>query len=250
MVRTESIHTSPHRTDQDAVGGSSRDRAVSSDGFRIAVYPAIVLVCLAATHSAAGSGPGLAIKVGAQTMEDPVDLSTTTRTRLGLEIASQRFGGDHFDLALGFGGSYLGPFSEEDAYFDGDVFVEDYFTSELALFDVRLAARLYLCSSDAAVQPYLGAGIGYFWFLGFWEDVYSETVPDPVLPDVFYTFTDVTSGTDTLAHGFFPFVTAGVTVPVGPHCDLMFEFQYDFAKSNSGFDLSGPIYMFGCRIRW
>jgi hypothetical protein len=183
-------------------------------------------------------------------MEDPVDLSTATKARFELEIASQRYGGDHFDMALSFGGSYLGPFSEEDAYYDGDVFVEDYFTSDLALFDIRLAARLYPFGNNAGPQPYVGAGVGYFWFLGFWEDMYSETVPDPVFPDVFYTFTDVTSGTETVAHGFFPFLLAGVTVPVGPHCDLMFEFQYDFNKGNSDFDLGGPIYMFGARIRW
>lgn len=250
MVQTDSILISRHRRRRDPSGHSCGDHDDSNKPFRVGVCQAMVLLCWATTCAAGSSGAGFAVKVGAQTMEDPIDLSTTSKTRIELEIASQRFGDDHFDMALSFGGSYLGQFTEDDAYYDGGVFVEDYFTSHLALFDIRLAARLYPFGSHSAVQPYVGAGIGYFWFLGFWEDEYWETWPDPVFPDVFHTFTDVTSGTDTLAHGFFPFVTAGVNVPVGSHCDFMFEFQYDFDKGNSDFDLGGPIYMFGCRIRW
>jgi hypothetical protein len=234
---------------QNQVLISAKNRAASYNYARAAVYAAIALLYLATAKAGASSGPGLGIKVGAQTIEDPISLDETTRARVELEIVSRRLYGDHLDVALTLGGSSLGSLNDEYADFADGVAVEDSFKADLALFDVRLAARFYPLRDGTPLQPYLGAGIGYYWFLGFWEDTYSETIEDPYSPGVFHTFTEFTDGTDTLAHGLFPFIMAGMTVSISSNLELVFEFQYDFDKGNSEFDLSGPIYMIGCRIR-
>jgi hypothetical protein len=188
--------------------------------------------------------------VGAQTIESPIDLEKTTRARYELEVSSARCCNGHFDFALTFGGSSLGSFTDEYTDWDDGVFIEDAFKDDLYLLDLRLAARLYPFGNYNGIQPYVGAGIGYFWFRDSWEDEYSDTVEDPDFPGVFYTFTDSEEGTDTIAKGFFTFVAAGLTVPIGSHFELLFELQYDIDKQDSGFDFSGPAYMFGCRFRF
>ena len=36
-----------------------------------------------------------------------------------------------------------------------------------------------------------------------------------------------------------------MTIPVGSNLEIMAEFQYDIDKKDSGYDLGGPIYLFG-----
>lgn len=249
MARTESVRTWWHELNRDPIGRLFNDHKVPRTRWRAGICPAILLLYWTAA-CAAGSGPGIAIKAGAQTVQDPIGLDKTTRARLELELSTAKFADDHLDIAFIFGGSSLGSISDEDAYWDDDVFVEEFYNDDLAVVDVRLAARLYPLGGRAGIQPYLGAGIGYFWFLDRYKDEYSETWEDPLSPGDWYTSTASEEDTETLARGFFPFVMAGLTVPIGNNSELMFEFQYDIEKTDSGFDLGGPIYMFGARFRF
>jgi hypothetical protein len=209
-----------------------------------------MLLCWATTSFAGGSGPGIGFKVGAQTLDSPADFDKTTRSRFELELASPRFGNDYFDLALTFGGSSLGSSHDEYAEFDDGVLIEEFYKDDYSLFDLRLAGRLYPLGDSSWLQPYVGAGIGYFWFLDSWEYEYYETYEDPYIPGVFYTYSEDGEDRDTPAHGFFPFVTAGLMVPVTSNFELQFEFQYHYDKQDSGFDFGGPVYMFGCHLRF
>ncbi len=211
---------------------------------------AMVMLLWMTTCASAGNGPGLAIKMGVQTFESPVTLEDTTRTRYELELSSQLFGDDHLDIALAVGGSSLGEHTFEDSYFVDDVFVEESYTDTLALIDVRLAARLHPLGQSGPIRPYVGAGIGYFWFLDSWDDYYYETIEDPDFSGTFITFEDHQEDTETLADGFFPFVMAGLNVAVNDNLELLAELQYDIEKKDSGFDFGGPIYMFGARFRF
>ncbi len=243
MARTKAVRKGRNPTEHNRIAG------VSGTGLKARIGPgAILLVWVAACMGA--SGPGIGLKVGAQTLEDPIDLGKTTRARFDLEVSSPLLCDEHVDFAFSFGGLWLGSFS--DYYVDvvDDVIIEEYYDDRLSLLDLRLAARLYPLGDHSRIRPHIGAGIGYFWFLDDWKYEYAETFEDPVFPGMFYTIVEEYEGTDTLAHGFFPFVTAGVTVPVGSNAELMFEFQYDFNKEDSGFDLGGPIYMFGARFRF
>ncbi len=203
-----------------------------------------------ATACAGQSGPGIALKIGAQTLDDPIDLEKTTRTRIELEIASPVFADDYLDVAFSVGGSSLGSVDDDYVTIEDDTVIEESYLDDLFMLDIRLAARLYPFGHDRTLRPYVGAGLGYFWFLDYWEYEYSETFEDPHFPGVFHTFVDEEEGTDTIAHGFFPFVVAGLNVAVSDNAELLFEFQYDFDKEDAGVDLSGPIYMFGGRIRF
>jgi hypothetical protein len=210
-----------------------------------------VLLVLGGTVRCAGAwGPGLGVKVGAQTIEDPVDLDKTTRPRLEVEISSPLLWDEHVDFALSLGGSFVGTYTERYTDLIDDVFIDDLYTDRLWLFDIRLAARLYPLGDNSRLRPYVGAGVGYFWFHDYWEDEYTDTFDDPFFPGGLVTIHERARGTDTLAHGFFPFLLAGVTIPVGEQIELLAEFQYDFDKKDAGFDLGGPIYLFGARIRF
>jgi hypothetical protein len=243
MTRTESIHQERHATPSNA-GGDLR-----SDRFPMSVCLLTILLSGSAC-SLGASGPAIGFKVGVQTLESPIDLNQTTRTRFELELSSGLFLNDRFDLAFAVGGSSLGTLSDRYADVVDGVLIEEFYRDELSLIDIRLAARFHPFGSHGAVRPHVGAGIGYFWFLDRWRYEYAETVPDPHFPGVFHTFIDEYRGTDTLGKGFFSFVTTGLTVPVGAHGELLFEFQYDFAKRDAGFDFGGPIYMIGARFRF
>jgi len=243
MARTESVHRGCNPANQNHITD------VSGTRLKARICAGAVLLIWAAACAGA-SGPGIGIKVGAQTLEDPLDLDKTTRLRLDIEFSSPLLCDEHLDFAFSFGGLSLGSFS--DYYVDvvDDVIIEEFYDDKLGLLDIRLAARLYPLGDNSRIRPYVGAGIGYFWFLDRWEYEYAETFEDPFVPGMFYTIVEDHEGTDTAAQGFFPFVTAGVTVPVGSNAELMFEFQYDFDKKDAGFDLGGPIYMFGARFRF
>jgi hypothetical protein len=184
-------------------------------------------------------------------MTDPVDLDKTTRARLELEIASPLLWDEHVDFALAFGGSYLGTHTEEytDTTADG-TFIDDLYTDHLSIFDIRLAARLYPLGDSSRIRPYVGAGVGYFWFHDWYDNDYSDTFEHPPLSGQFVTVYDHADGDATLADAFFPFVLAGITFPIGWNGEILFEFQYDIDKKDAGFDFSGPIYMFGARFRF
>ena len=203
-----------------------------------------------ATACAGESGLGIGLKIGAQTLKDPIDLEQTTWARLELEISSPLFADDHIDLAFTIGGSSLGSLHDDYVDVNDGVLIEEYYDDDFFLFDMRLAARLYPFGYDRRLRPYIGAGIGYFWFLDRWEYEYAETFEDPDYPGTYHMFVDRDGATDTVAHGVFPFALAGLAVAVGDHSELMFELQYDFQKKDAGIDLSGPIYMFGGRIRF
>ncbi len=238
MASTETTHE--RCLADDGVGRRPRIR----QGLWIAAV-AIAVVMLPRTMSSAfaGNGPGIALKVGMQTIESPVTLRDTTRTRYELELSSQLFANERLDFALSVGGSSLGTHRDYYAEMVDGVLIEKSFRDTLSLLDVRVAARLHPLGQDGPIRPYLGAGLGYFWFIDSWSDRYYETEGG-------ITYADRRKGTDTLSESFFPFVTAGLNVAVHDNAEVLFEFQYDIEKKDSGFDFSGPIYMLGLRFRF
>lgn len=251
MIRIKSVFTSGHKPSRNRMAHTPDNETALLRRRRPTVCLAIVLPFLLAACAAGASGPGVSLKVGAQTLDHPLDGDKTTRARYELELCSARFAGDHLDVAFTFGGSSLGTVSGDDAYWTvDDVWVEESYEDDLSVFDIRLGARYYPFGDSDGIQPYLGAGLGYFWFLDSWEDEYSQTYDDPIGSGIWYTDSAEDDDTETLADGLFPFVLAGVTVPIGSNAELLFEFQYDFEKEDSGFDLGGPIYMAGARFRF
>jgi hypothetical protein len=248
MAQKESIQRWGQQPNLNLTQTFSFERAVPANRHRIRMLSAIILLCWATTCSA--GGPGIGFKVGAQTLDSPSDLEKTTRARFEVEISSPRFGNDLFDLALTFGGSSLGSYHDDYAGYDDDVLIEEFYSDHYSLFDIRLAGRLYPLGDNSRIKPYVGAGIGYFWFLDSWEYEYYETYEDPFFPGVFYTYSEAVDGNDTLANGLFPFVTAGLMVPIASNFELQLEVQYHYDKEDSGFDFGGPVYMFGCHFRF
>ncbi len=249
MERTQSVHRGWQTICPRHIRDAFKHRDAGGRHFRIARHSILILLACAAVCAGA-SGPGIGLKVGAQTVDEPFGSGKTTRARYELELSSPRVADDHFDVAFTVGGIYLGTISDDYIYVVDDVVIEESYEDRLSVYDIRLAARLYPLGDTSDIRPYLGAGLGYFWFIDNWHDEYSETFEDPREPGTYRTHTEEYDDTDTLADGLFAFVTAGVTVPIGSKGELLFEFQYDFAKDDSGFDFGGPIYMFGARFRF
>ena len=250
MVPTEIINRCRQGQNQNPIQSFPGKHTFRCNRRGTSVFLAIMLLCWSATCASGSSGPGIGFKVGTQTLDSPSDFDKTTRARFELEFTSPRFGNDYFDVALTFGGSSLGSYHDEYAGYDNDVLIEEFYSDHYSIFDLRLAGRLYPLGDSSRIQPYVGAGIGYFWFLDSWEYEYYETYGDPYIPGVFHTYTETEDGRDTIAHGLFPFVTAGLTVPVSSNFELLFEVQYHYDKEDSGFDFGGPAYMFGCFVRF
>jgi len=250
MAQIESIKRWGQKPGRNLIHSFSIERAISANRRVMGICTAIFSLCWASTCIAGGSGPAIGFKVGAQTMDSLTGSDKTTRSRFELELASPRFGDDYFDLALTFGGSSLGSFHSDYASYEDDVLIEEFYTDHYSLLDLRLAGRFYPLGNSSWLKPYVGAGVGYFWFLDSWEYDYYETYEDPFIPGVFYTYADAGEEKDTLANGFFPFVTAGLTVPIDTNFELQFEVQYHYDKEDSGFDFGGPVYMFGCNFRF
>jgi len=250
MAQKKSNQRWGQQPSRNLIQGFSIKGAIPANRHGIRMLSAIMLLCWVTTCSAGGSGPGIGFKIGAQTLESPSDFEKTTRARFEVEISSPRFGNDLFDLALTFGGSSLGSYHDDFAGYEDDVLIEEFYSDHYSLFDIRLAGRLYPLGDNSRIKPYVGAGVGYFWFLDSWEYEYYETYEDPLFPGVFYTYSEAVDGRDTLANGLFPFVTAGLMVPIASNFELQFEVQYHYDKEDSGFDFGGPVYMFGCHFRF
>ncbi len=249
MAQTRSYLKRRHGGNRNSATGLLDRLEVRGPGVYALATAAVIAMCWAPA-AFGSSGPGVAFKVGAQTLDSPITLDKTTRTRYEIELSSPLFCDDHLDVAFSFGGSSLGSFKDELIEEVDGVLFEDFYSDELSLLDIRLALRLYPFGDSSSIRPYVGAGVGYFWFLDAWEDEYYETMEEPGFPGSFITFADSDEDTDTVADGFFPFVLAGLTVPVGDNFEFLFEFEYDFAKEDSDYDFGGPIYMFGARFRF
>jgi hypothetical protein len=195
------------------------------------------------------TGPGIAIKGGAMTCDNPIDppgdREETTRGRIDVEICTNMFADDHIDFAVSLGGSYFGTDRYRDSGTTATYSYDDHFKDQFSVVDTRVMARLYPLGSESVIRPYFGGGLGYFWLIDSWHDDYYTTYND-----THHTHHDEDSDSDTLAEGIFPFLCVGITVPFAHHFELMVEGMYDFNKDDNNYDLSGPIYTFGARFRF
>ena len=159
MTRTQSARTTWRTPNPSRIGLSIYTPAGRSSA--VIEMASLFLVLGWATACAGASGPGIGIKVGAQTLEDPMDLDKTTRARLEVEVSSPLLFDEHLDFALAFGGSSLGSYTETYTDTVDGTFIDDLYTDRLWLLDVRLAARLYPLGGRSRLRPYVGAGVAY-----------------------------------------------------------------------------------------
>ncbi len=205
----------------------------------------MALCLLGATSSAYGWG--LAVKGGAQRLESPLTFEKTTRARFEFEISTGDAVSDHLEVALSVGGSALGSVEDTFTTYGPGYVIDETMNDKIRLYDGRLTARLYPLGGAGGrdpfqLIPFVGAGFGYFHMEDSWKDSYVET-------GATYVYTEEDKGKDRLARGFFPFVTAGVNLPINSMSELTFEFQFDLNKKDAGWDLGGPIFLLGWRIR-
>jgi hypothetical protein len=207
----------------------------------------LVAFCLLGATSSA-YGWALAVKGGAQRLESPLTFEKTTRARFELEVSTGDVISDYLELALSFGGSSLGSVKDTFTTYGPGYVIDETMEDRIRLYDGRLAARVYPLGGAGGrdpfqLIPFVGGGIGYFHMEDSWKDTYVETGAS-------YVYIEEDKGRDRLARGFFPFISAGVNLPINSMSEITFEFQYDLNKKDAGWDLGGPIYLLGWRVRW
>lgn len=186
-------------------------------------------------------------RAGVQTLQNPVTLKETTRSRYEVEFANSNLTNDHVELGLSFGGASVASVTDTFTTFDDLGMIQDTFEDKFRMYDVRLGMRLYPVNPDERmrIHPYVGGGLGYYWLVDSWKDTHLETIDSP-----YSEIVEEDSGKITVAKGFFPYVTAGVDIPITDQAALLFEYKHDFNKKEDGVDYGGGIYMLGMRFRW
>lgn len=186
------------------------------------------------------------VKAGLQTLDNPLTLEETTRTRFEVELAGTTPMSDNLEITLGFGGASVSSVSDTYTTYDHVGMIQDTLEDTFRTYDVRLGLRLYPFSmEESVIHPYVGGGIGYYWMVDEWKDTHLETIDSP-----YQEFVTEDEGDYTLSEGFFPYLSAGVDIPISDQAALLFEYKYDFQKKEDGADYGGSIFTAGLRFRW
>jgi hypothetical protein len=187
------------------------------------------------------------VKAGLQTLDNPLTLKETSRTRFEVEVATMAPANDHLEFTLGFGGASVSSIEDTYTTYDNIGMIQDTLEDNFRTFDLRLGLRLYPISPEktASVHPYVGGGVGYYWMVDEWKDTHLETVNSP-----YSEFSTEDKGRTTLARGFFPYLSAGIDIPITDQVALLIEYKHDFMKKKDGADYGGGIITAGARFRW
>ena len=198
-----------------------------------------VIFCLAFTTSCA-------IKTGIQNLNSfhhPLDIDEEPFRYWEFETFSPKFANDCMDITLGIGynsGKEKGKIEVHDHRWLPQI--------KTYMWDVHLGTRLFpLGFSERKVIPYLGGGFGYFEYdldrrePGDYEYVYSDEYDDYYILDKHH---------DTLAHGYFPYMSTGLYLTLGEKHMLQLEFRYDFDKNYKQYDMDGYQIMVGAAFRY
>ncbi len=187
------------------------------------------------------------VKAGLQTLDNPLTLEETSRTRFEIEMAAMAPASDHIEFTLGLGGASVSTVEDTYTAYDDVGMIQDTLEDNFRTYDLRLGVRLYPISPEqsAGMHPYVGGGVGYYWMVDQWKDSHLETVDSP-----YSEYSTEDRGHTTLADGFFPYLTAGVDIPITDQAALLFEYKHDFMKKKDGANYGGGIITAGLRFRW
>ncbi len=187
------------------------------------------------------------LKVGTQTLDNPLTLERTTRPRYEIAVAGTSPGNDQVEVALAFGGCSVAHTKDVLTTYDSYGMLQDTYDDHYRMYDLRLGLRLYPVSPDEldSIHPYVGAGLGYYWLVDDWTFNHFETIDSP-----YSEYEENDRGHLSISKGLFPFVVAGVDVPLSDQVGLLFEFQHDFQKLDDGADYGGSLYTIGLRLKW
>ena len=146
------------------------------------------------------------------------------------EVYTPRLIADHADLVFGIGYNA----GKEEGSIEVDEF-SPWPKVESHLWDLRLGTRLFpLGVRDRTVIPYVSGGIGYYEY-----DVETNTPTDDIDGAWFQDHYGVDKRSDTLAHGYFLYLSTGLYLALDKRFMLQMEFRYDHEKDYNRYDLSG-----------
>ena len=147
------------------------------------------------------------------------------------ELYSPRIVADHVDLALGIGYN-LG---KEEGVMKVEEVDKRWPRMETNMWDIHLGARFFpLGVADRKIVPYLGGGMGYFEY-----NVETNSPGEFVCNSEDGYYYKVDKKHDTLAHGYFNYLSIGLYLSLNKNFMLQTEFRHDFDKDHRQFDLSG-----------
>ncbi len=206
-----------------------------------------LLMMVALTSNAAWAVVNMDLKVGTQTLDNPWTYEQTTRARYEFSVGGTPYDNDHLEMAFAFGGCSVATIEDVVTTYDSIGMLQDTYEDRYRMYDIRLSLRAYLLPLEErdCIHPYVGAGIGYYWLVNDWTFTHYQT------DDRDYSeYWEETNGHTNISRGLFPFVMAGIDVPLSDQAALLFEYQHDFQKTDEGLDYGGGIFTVGFRMTW
>lgn len=186
----------------------------------------VVLFCLL-TNTSCGIKTGL---YNLTNYDQPLGIDEEPLRYWEAETHTPRLIKDHVDMTFGVGFNT----GKEEGRVETDEHgrwpkVESY------MWDVHLGARVFpLGVRDQTVVPYIGGGIGYFEY-----DMTTNTPDEDLDGNWYYGRYGVEKHQDTLAHGYFSYVSTGLYFRLEENLMLQLEFRSDIDKEYKPYDLSG-----------
>jgi hypothetical protein len=198
-----------------------------------------VLLCFALTTSCA-------VKTGIQNLNGshyPLSIDEEPLRYWEFEAFTPKLANEYMDFTLGIGynsGQEKGKIEVHDHRWLPEI--------KTYMWDIHLGARLFpLGCSDRDVIPYVGGGLGYFEYdlerreSGDYEYVYSSD---------YYDYYILDTHNDTVAHGYYPYLSTGLFLPLDKKYSLQVEFRYDFDRDYKQYDMDGYLILVGIAFRY
>ncbi len=146
------------------------------------------------------------------------------------EVYTPRIVADHADIAFGIGYNR----GKKEGLIEAGEGNRRWPEAKSDMWDFHLGARVFpLGVEGRKVVPYVGGGIGYFEY-----DVETNVLGEYVSHHG-HDHYRIDKRDDTLAHGYFNYLSVGLYVPLKKNFMLQTEFRRDFDKDHRQFDLSG-----------
>ena len=186
-----------------------------------------VLLCLLVTTSCS-------LKTGMNNLDNydqPLGIREKPFGYWEWEAYTPRIIKDHVDIAFGIGYNW----GNEEGVLDAEEAEGHWPKTETDMWDSHLGVRFFpLGVRDRKIVPYVGGGMAYYEY-----DVETNAPGEYVSDDEGDDFYRPDKRSDTLAHGYFNYLSIGLYVPLKKNCMLQTEFRRDFDKDHKQYDLSG-----------
>lgn len=212
----------------------------------------MIAVAAMATVCSAADLPsiGFAVKGGGHWVADPRDGDERLEPAWAIEVESPGLLGGALSVTGSFAGTHFDSHRPAPTAWSADgVDYRQRRKFQYDLYGGRLGLRWRPWRSDGW-QPYVDAGGGYYQYT---EETWTETTATWIDEETEEPVTEVDTTTrhKRRDHGLYPYVGAGVEIPIGEYGSLLGQTHLLIEVTHAfDDDFGGPAAVAGLRFRW